>query len=35
MSTIAGQFDTRARPSQTPAAQPLPEKIAAVVHEAR
>ena len=35
MSTIAGQFDTRARPSRIPAAQPLPEKIAAVVHEAR
>jgi S-DNA-T family DNA segregation ATPase FtsK/SpoIIIE len=34
MSTIAGrQFDTRAR-AQAPA-EPLPEKIAAVVHEAR
>jgi S-DNA-T family DNA segregation ATPase FtsK/SpoIIIE len=35
MTTIAGQFDTRARMSETPTAQPLPEKIAAVVHEAR
>ncbi|HEX8989314.1 MAG TPA: DNA translocase FtsK 4TM domain-containing protein [Rhodocyclaceae bacterium] len=35
MSTIAGrQFDTRAR-SAPSAAEPLPEKIAAVVHEAR
>ncbi len=35
MSTIAGrQFDTRAR-KQAPAAEPLPEKIAALVHEAR
>ncbi|MDD5247857.1 MAG: DNA translocase FtsK 4TM domain-containing protein [Rhodocyclaceae bacterium] len=35
MTTVAGQFDTRARLNQPPAAQPLPEKIAAVVHEAR
>ncbi|HEX8963697.1 MAG TPA: DNA translocase FtsK 4TM domain-containing protein [Rhodocyclaceae bacterium] len=34
MSTIAGrQFDTRARTQ--PPAEPLPEKIAAIVHEAR